>query len=147
MSRWYGGLAGLVLLGGVGSAVDPPATAEVPTVIKGGATIRLGVVAQTTANGARILSVTRGSPAAKAGLEPGDQVLSVDGFTVGVIKGVPFHLWSEVRRVRGVGVFKVRDKRTGEVVTMRINLGAGSGPGDDEDGGDEDGDGGYRRKP
>jgi predicted metalloprotease with PDZ domain len=83
---------------------------------------KLGVACRTVPNGALILHVLKDSPAYKVGIEAGDVILSVDGFTIGFIDGLEFPLQSEVRRVKGVGAFKIRNRRTGEVVTKTITL-------------------------
>jgi predicted metalloprotease with PDZ domain len=103
------------------------------TLIEEGRKGKLGVVAHTVANGARIMYVTKGSPAWEAGLEPGDVIVSVDGFTVGFIDGVEFPLQSEVRRIKGSGAFRIRSWRTGEIVTKTIRIGP-AGKGGDRDG-------------
>jgi len=84
--------------------------------------VKLGVKAVTRANGALILEVAKDSPADKAGIEPGDLIVSVDGFTIGIIDNLEYPLQSELRRVKGTGEFKIRNWRTGEVQTRKINL-------------------------
>jgi predicted metalloprotease with PDZ domain len=95
-----------------------------------GRTARLGVIPRTVRDGALIVNVLPDSPAQKAGLEPGDVILSVDGYKVGVVAGLEYPLQSEVRRVKGVGAFKIRSRRTGKVVTKEIRLGGGPEGGD-----------------
>lgn len=113
---------------------QPPMPASPPekTLIEEGRKSKLGVYPRTVANGAQIMYVVPDSPAYKIGLEPGDVIVSVDGFTVGFIDGLEYPLQSEIRRVKGTGTFKIRSVRTGEIVTRDIKLGddpGGTGPG------------------
>jgi hypothetical protein len=96
-------------------------------VVKGGRKNFLGVEVQTLQNGSLIKKVFRGYPAWKAGIEVGDIVLSVDGFTVGYIDGAEYPLQSEVRRVEGIGKFEIKCRRTKEIVTLEIDLKSGDG--------------------
>lgn len=108
-----------------------PARPPEKTLIEEGRKSKLGVYHRTVANGALIVYVVSDSPAYKGGLEPGDVIISVDGFTVGFIDGVEYPLQSETRRVKGTGAFKIRSVRTGEIVTRDIKLGddpGGVGP-------------------
>jgi hypothetical protein len=129
------GLLMLVLLGSISSwqskcqgQTPSPREREKP-LIKEGRKTPLGVVSQTTANGALITYVVRDSPAWKAGLQSGDVILSIDGYTVGIIDGLPYHPWSEVRRIKGAGVFKIKS-RQGEIVSKTISLGTDAEGGD-----------------
>jgi predicted metalloprotease with PDZ domain len=114
-------------------------TEGVPVFLPEGRNSKLGIVAKTEVNGARILYVVKDTPAYHAGLEAGDVILSVDGFPVGLIDGVEYPVQSEIRRVKGTGIFKIRDFRTQEIVTKKIQLGPdskggeGDGPPKDPD--------------
>ena len=137
-------VSAVVLLGCVGVAARGQPPDAVPAWIEEGRKSKLGVGVKSTKKGAVVQFVVEGSPAWRAGLESGDVILSVDWFTVGMIDGVEYPLRSEVRRVRGVGAFKVWNPRTQRVKTKRIDLGRDrEDDGDDEEGGDD----GYRRKP
>jgi S1-C subfamily serine protease len=129
-------LLGLVLLGSI-SSWHNECRGQIPRprepgklLIEAGRKTPLGVGSVTMADGALVTYVVPDSPGWKAGLEPGDVILSIDGYRVGIIDGLPYHPWSEVRRIKRAGVFKIRDRHTGEIVSKTITLGAGSDGGD-----------------
>lgn len=109
------------LLSLVASSVD--GQEKKPALINEGRSQEIGVVARSQNDGAVILAVAKDSLAAKAGFEVGDIIHSVDNFTIGLIDGVDYPLHSEVRRIRGVGMFEITNHQTKKVAKVEIKLG------------------------
>lgn len=101
----------------------PKAKPPGKTLVEEGHYPKLGVSYGLIREGAYITDVAKDSPAWKAGLEKGDVIMKVDGYTIGIIDGLMFPLQSEVRRVRGTGSFEIKSSRGGKIVTVGINLG------------------------
>ncbi len=93
------------------------------TLIPEGRYPKLGVSYVMQSNGAVITSVVKDSPAWKAGLEIGDQIIRVDGYTIGIIDGSLFTLSSEIRRAQGGTVrLDIQDRRTNRVMSITVPL-------------------------
>jgi predicted metalloprotease with PDZ domain len=107
---------------------QPPKEKPGDPLVKEGLKNKLGVIPKTLYKGALIVSVVPNSPAAKAKIEPGDIILSVDGFQIGFIEGMEFPLQSEIRRIKGTGTFEVKDHKTGKVSTKEITITADAPP-------------------
>ena len=83
---------------------------------------------EPTPAGERITSVVANSPAAKAGLEVGDTILSVDGYPVGYVDGRWYPLSSEIRRATGTVTLEV-NKKSGKVIKLNeVRVGESSTP-------------------
>lgn len=86
---------------------------------------RLGVYAVNTRTGVRITQVMPGTAAANQGLEPGDRIVSVDGYQVGYVRGRLYPLGDELQRragPRGNVLLLVQNVRTQELQNMEVTL-------------------------
>ena len=81
----------------------------------------LGIRYRLLERGARIEEVEPGSPAAEAGLEPGDLILEVDGTPVGAGDGLPLNVLI-LAHEPGDQV-RLRVEREGEVEEIEVELG------------------------
>jgi S1-C subfamily serine protease len=116
--------------------VSPGATASSRSPSAPGASvpspsrIALGVSAEPVMVGSRTaLKVTRiapGSPAEKAGLEPNDVIVAVDGAPI----TSPEQLLSAVRKSGPTMELMVRDSRTGRDVPVKVAMGGAAPPAD-----------------
>lgn len=62
---------------------------------------RLGVWGVNSATGVRVTYVVPNSPGWRAGLEPGDVIIAVDGYQVGIVGGRTYYLGEELQRRAG----------------------------------------------
>ncbi len=99
--------------------------------------VLLGVSGTDTAAGVLVTRVVPGTPADLAGLEPGDRVLTVGGFQVGVVAAPNgrrvYPLGVELARrldVRGEAALLVQDRRTGQITVVTVRPVPRYGPGD-----------------
>jgi uncharacterized lipoprotein YbaY len=86
---------------------------------------RLGVYSKDTDTGVRIIQVVQGGAAARAGLEPNDLIISVNGFQVGYVNGVLYDTSSEFERLadqNGWVNMLVLDSRNRQVVNLPVQL-------------------------
>jgi len=87
----------------------------------------LGVYAYNTSTGVVITRVTPGSPAARAGLEPRDRIVAVEGYQVGYVQRRLYPLGPELQTRAGrggeVGLL-VQNWRNGELTNMTVRLGS-----------------------
>jgi hypothetical protein len=84
----------------------------------------LGVYANPAEAGYRVYGVAPRTPAARAGIEPGDVILAVDGYQVGQLGRAFFSLWQEIQN-RGEHdlhtVLLVRNVRNGQVLNLDVH--------------------------
>lgn len=83
---------------------------------------KVGISTRNTPQGAVIMGVMPDSPAAKAGLNAGDVILSIDGFAVGIVDGLEYPVQSEIRRLKGSGKFKVARPAQSEPKEIEVKL-------------------------
>ncbi len=86
---------------------------------------RLGVAIENLETGVLLTDVERGLPAANAGLERGDVIISVGGFQVGYVDGGLFDLGDELRRradPQGRVAMLVFDGRNRQLRSMPVTL-------------------------
>ena len=86
---------------------------------------RLGVYSKDTDTGVRIIQVVQGGSAARAGLEPNDIILSVNGFQVGYVNGSLYDTSSEFERLadrNGWVMLLVLDNRNRNLVNVPVQL-------------------------
>ncbi len=91
----------------------------------GAGTWYFGANGESTDTGVRLRSVDRGSPAALAGLEAGDTVVTVAGYQVGRVGGRTFGLDEELHRqvdANGRVRLLVLDRRTGNLTNLDATL-------------------------
>jgi S1-C subfamily serine protease len=117
------GLALALALGGASSAraIEPGGMSPPPPVVSRQPR-ELGVRVVSTHRGVLVRDVAHGSPAARAGLEPGDLIVRVDGFEVGLVRGLEFPLQSELRRAGPVVMLEVIDSRSRRPMTLEVRL-------------------------
>lgn len=87
----------------------------------------LGVYAYNTSSGVVITRVTPNSPAARAGLEPRDRIVTVEGYQVGYVQRRLYPLGPELQlraRPSGQVGLLVQNWRNGELTNMDIRLGS-----------------------
>jgi putative serine protease PepD len=109
---------------GVGFAISSNAAKSVAdTLISGGkvqhAYLGIRVNDASAGNGAEIVTVVSGSPAAKAGLQAGDVITSIDGTTIGNGDG----LTAAVAAHKPSDVVSVTVTRNGSSKTVKVTLG------------------------
>jgi len=86
---------------------------------------RLGVYSKDTDTGVRIVQVVQGGSAARAGLEPEDVIISVNGFQVGYVNGTLYDTSSEFERLadrNGWVNMLVMDRRNRMLVNLPVQL-------------------------
>lgn len=86
---------------------------------------KLGVYAFNTPAGVRITRVQPGSAAARAGLEPGDVIVTVNGYQIGLVGNRLYPLGDELQRragPRGEVLLLVQNVRNRELVNMNVRL-------------------------
>ena len=86
---------------------------------------RLGVYSKDTETGVRIIQVVQGGSAARAGLEPNDTILAVNGFQVGYVNGTLYDTSSEFERLadrNGWVMLLVLDNRNRNLVNLPVQL-------------------------
>jgi len=86
---------------------------------------RLGVYSKDTDTGVRIIQVVQGGSAARAGLEPNDTILAVNGFQVGYVNGTLYDTSSEFERLadrNGWVMLLVLDNRNRNLVNLPVQL-------------------------
>lgn len=85
----------------------------------------LGVLGDSTETGFRISQVTAGAAASRARIEPGDVIVTVEGYQVGLMGGRLYDLADEVnRRADSSGAVRLllQDGRTGRLASVRVQL-------------------------
>ena len=85
----------------------------------------LGVRAKSTDAGYVVQRVELGSAAEKVGLEPGDRIVTVNGFQVGLVERDFFELSRTLESCggrHGLVRLLVQDRRSGRLVSMRVQL-------------------------
>lgn len=85
----------------------------------------LGVDAYNTSTGVHITAVVPRSPAQRVGLEPGDTIVAIDGYQVGLVNGRAYYLSEELQRLadrRGQVRLLLHDWRNGRLVNVDVNL-------------------------
>ena len=86
---------------------------------------RLGVYSTDTDAGVKIVEVVPNSPAFRAGLEPNDSIVTVNGFQVGFVGTSHFDTGSEFDRLaddNGNVILLVRNQRDGSLVNVPLQL-------------------------
>jgi hypothetical protein len=85
----------------------------------------LGVHAYNTETGVVVTRVVPGSAASRTGLEPGDRIVTVDGFQVGFVGDLLYPLGEELQRRAGrggqVGLL-IQNVRTGGLLNRTVRL-------------------------
>ena len=85
----------------------------------------LGVYAYNTDEGVMITDVIPGSPAAQAGLEPRDLIVTVQGYQVGHVDGTLYNLGDELQNRadrRGRVLFLVQNWRNEKLTNLEVQL-------------------------
>lgn len=85
----------------------------------------LGVMGDSSETGFRVSQVTSGGAASRARLEPGDIILTVEGYQIGLIGGRLYDLADEVnRRADSTGAVRLllQDGQTGRLASIRVQL-------------------------
>lgn len=86
---------------------------------------RLGVYAYNTETGVVITRVVPGSPAWRVGFEPGDRIVSVDGYQVGFVGDRVYYLGEELQRRagrRGDVLLLVQNVRNDRLLNIDVRL-------------------------
>ncbi|MEZ6065127.1 MAG: YbaY family lipoprotein [Planctomycetaceae bacterium] len=86
---------------------------------------RLGVYSKDTDTGVRIIQVVNGSAAQKAGLEANDVIVTVAGYQVGYVGGVPYDCANEFERhadAEGWVSVLVQNNRDGKLLNLPVKL-------------------------
>ncbi len=86
---------------------------------------QLGVYAVNTSTGVRVTRVIPGTPAAREGLEPGDVILTVDGYQIGFVNGRLYPLGEELARragPRGHVTLLVQNVRNRTLLNMEVSF-------------------------
>jgi uncharacterized lipoprotein YbaY len=86
---------------------------------------RIGVRGDNTETGILITEVAPNSAAARARIEPGDVIVAVEGFQVGLVSGRLYDLTEELNSradVNGVVTLLVQDHTSGRLAALRIQL-------------------------
>ncbi len=123
---WGVPLVGAVLLAGLAgpAPAQEPALNPTPTLVPGSQNF-LGVAVVSTCHGEEVTQVVPDSPASRAGLEPGDVIVSVDDVRVGVVNGRVYSLAPVVRGARAPLKLMIRDVRTGNLVARTVDVSGG----------------------
>ncbi len=88
----------------------------------------LGVYANPVAAGYQVAGVIARTPAAKAGLEPGDIILAVDGYQIGTVGELFFPMSQEIQDRASEdlrAVLLVRNVRNGQVLNLNVQFEGG----------------------
>jgi len=132
-----GGVIGLSTLGPRGHViVIPHATIErvIPQLVDGGSVARgwIGAALQPIAvpdvdedlppRGFMIMSVVEGGPAAQAGLNPGDIVITADGRPIGRLQGLSAHLAGRIGQTLDLGIVRPLNARGQRVETVTLTI-------------------------
>lgn len=86
---------------------------------------RLGIFSTDTGTGVQIVRVREGSPAAAAGLEPDDTIVTVSGYQVGYVHNHRHELgqaFNDYADTDGHVVLLVHDNRSGNLINLPVNL-------------------------
>ncbi|MCA9125801.1 MAG: YbaY family lipoprotein, partial [Planctomycetales bacterium] len=86
---------------------------------------RLGVVGANTETGVLVQTVDSRSAAGVANIEPGDLIVNVGGYQVGLVDGRAYDMDEEVNRqadTNGMVSIVVQDHRTGRLASVRLQL-------------------------
>lgn len=86
---------------------------------------RIGIRGENTETGILITEVAPNSAAARARIEPGDVIVAVEGFQVGLVSGRLYDLTEELNnRADGNGVVSllIQDHMSGRLATLRAQL-------------------------
>jgi C-terminal processing protease CtpA/Prc len=86
---------------------------------------RLGVYAYNSDTGVIITRVVRGTPAWKEGLEPGDVIVTVGGYQVGIVDNLVYTLGEELQLRadrNGRAPLLVQNHRNGELLMLDVRL-------------------------
>jgi uncharacterized lipoprotein YbaY len=92
---------------------------------------QMGVRVRNLDTGVELTQVFGGSPAARAGLQPGDRIVSVGGYQVGYVGNKLYDLADEAgQRVGPNGIVRVLalQQRTGQLVNFDVPVGSGNTP-------------------
>ena len=132
-----GGVIGLSTLGPRGHViVIPHATIErvIPQLLDGGAVARgwIGAALQPIAvpdvdedlppRGFMIMSVVEGGPAAEAGLNPGDIVITAGGQPVGRVHGLSAHIAGHIGQTLDLGIVRPLKPKGERVETVTLTI-------------------------
>jgi uncharacterized lipoprotein YbaY len=96
-----------------------------------GGGVQMGVRVRNLDTGVELTQVFPGSPAARAGLLPGDRIVSIGGYQVGYVGNSLYDLADEVgRRVGPDGNVRALtlQQRTGQLVNVEVPVGPGNAP-------------------
>lgn len=91
----------------------------------------LGVYGRYTSTGHLLTEIVAGSPAAAAGLEPGDRIISVNGQQVGEVLGTRYPIDALLQRHASPGGWVrllVLDRRTRKLLNLDVQLSPGRLP-------------------
>jgi len=86
---------------------------------------RLGVTGDNRQTGVLVRQVSSGSAAARARIEPGDLIVNVGGFQVGMVEGRLYDLAEEINRradANGQVTLVVQDRNSGQLAVVPIQL-------------------------
>ena len=86
---------------------------------------RLGIFSTDTGTGVQIVRVREGSPAAAAGLEPDDSIVTVSGYQVGYVHNHRHELgqaFNDYADTDGYVTLLVHDNRSGNLINLPVNL-------------------------
>ena len=89
----------------------------------------LGIMARNTATGVEIVSVNPGSVAQASGLQPGDTIITVAGYQVGMVGDRLYDVGDEIAKrlnTSGQVPLLVRNGRTGGLTTVPAQFGTAS---------------------
>ena len=106
------------------STADIPATTPAAPPARVGRGCLRGVRRDRIPHGLKVTRVEPGSPAAKAGLEPGDVIVEAGGAPI----TAPDQLLSAVRKSGPTLELTVRDSRTGADTPVKVELGGAAPP-------------------
>ncbi len=118
-------------LDGFGSNPQPNQIRVTPSVVPAPGTPqdqprwRLGIYSMDTGTGVQIVRVSPNSPAAAAGLEPDDLIVTVSGYQVGLIENHRHELgqaFNEYATTDGYVNLLVQDHRSGNLLNMPVTL-------------------------